>query len=502
MDTKRHAHVYDELLKISLILDFNDVPTPAYIQQKIIECSTYQLKVEKFYIEVTRELANAQKAFGIEKLNLSMLRNNMLTNNEKVKNLPTGKEREAAVDEILENNHKNLLKLQNDVNDLTSVLSAIKQKQVTLKNNNYDIKSLLKLMEQQINQLNIGHPDDPDVKELANSFSEIDKMEEEFELEDVESSVDDDLQSEDSDDILNPEESEDSIVIDEAVEKISTEDFDSIEETNVLGNEPDPDKPNKAVIQENGGQSTEDFMRSFNSDIDDEIASYQNEDTSDSNFEDEINSFLTEEASGKNKPEEESRDRKEITNNSLNKIEETIVEGSESKDSSLDFDNELSSFLINDDSDLNHSEVVDDDDEIDDGVIEDVTKGSEKESTENSKSEVSTPDENTNMDIEIESDVETKEIKAPLVEVDLYDIGIDIGDDIISKHSESPPNTNKKPSTNKSDGVKAKVKKEDPISEEKKVEKKKEPPVQKPQAETKKADTTDIDLNEILNSLD
>jgi len=501
MDTKRHALIYDELLKISLVLDFNDVPTPAYIQQKIIECSTYQLKVEKYYIEVTRELANAQKAFGIEKLNLSMLRNNMLTNNEKVKNLPTGKEREAAVDEILEDNHKNLLKLQNDVNDLTSILSAIKQKQVTLKNNNYDIKSLLKLMEQQINQLNIGHPDDPDVKELANSFSEIDKMEEEFELEDVESSTEEDSLSEDSDELLNTEESEESIVIDEAVEEISTEDLDVIEESKVPGDEPNPDKPNKAVIQEGGGQSAEDFRAQLDSEIDDEIASYQNDDTINSNFEDEIDSFLTEEVLGKNKPEKESRDRKEetTTDDLLSELEENVVENSESNDSSLDFDDELSSFLIDDDSDLNQSE---EDVERNEEIVEEVTSEPEKDTTEDSKSEVSATDENFDMDIEFKSDVETKETKAPLVEVDLSDIGIDLGDDIISDHTESTPPTNKKPSTNKSDGVKATVKKEEPILEDKKIEKKKEPLIQKQQAETKKADTIDIDLNEILNSLD
>lgn len=191
MDSKRLAAIYDNLLKLNMDINFKDTPTPAYIQEKVIQCNEYQRKVEKYFVEATRDFSQYERRFRTEKLNVEILRRQTLTNNEKIKKLPTGKEREAAVDELLEPQHKKLLELENAVNSHKDLLSAVRAVQASLKSTNSDIKTLVRLMEQIINRLNVGSTDDPDVRELKKTLSEIDDSEiEDVTIDDVESSSD------------------------------------------------------------------------------------------------------------------------------------------------------------------------------------------------------------------------------------------------------------------------------------------------------------------------
>lgn len=191
MDSKRLSTIYDNLLKLNIDINFKDTPTPAYIQEKVILCNEYQRKVEKYFVEATRDFSQLERRFRTEKLNVEILRRQTLTNNEKIKKLPTGKEREAAVDELLEPQHKKLLELENAVNSHKDLLSAIRAVQASLKSTNSDIKTLVRLMEQIINRLNVGSTDDPDVRELKKALSEIDESEiEDVTIDDVESSSD------------------------------------------------------------------------------------------------------------------------------------------------------------------------------------------------------------------------------------------------------------------------------------------------------------------------
>lgn len=187
--------IYDKLLKLKIDLDLESIPVPSYIQEKIIQCNEYQRRVERYFIEVTQFLSVKERMFRIEKLNIDMLRRQVLINNESIKKLPTGKEREAAVDEFLEDKYQELLKLENTVCALKDILSAVKTVQSNLKATNADIKVLVRVMEQQINRLNMGHPEDPEIKKLRKTFSELDAyeksleedLEEEIDTEDVES---------------------------------------------------------------------------------------------------------------------------------------------------------------------------------------------------------------------------------------------------------------------------------------------------------------------------
>jgi len=184
------SKIYEELLKLNINLDFENIPTPAYIQARIIECDQYQRKVEKYALQVQQEMTLAERLLKTEKLSIESKKRNTLTSNESIKKLPTGKEREAAVDELLEDDYHELLKLENSFCGLKDLMSSIKTVQYNLRSTFSSIKMLQKNMETQVNRLSVGSPDDPEVKDLHNSMSEIDEMEreEEMTLDDVESS--------------------------------------------------------------------------------------------------------------------------------------------------------------------------------------------------------------------------------------------------------------------------------------------------------------------------
>lgn len=451
MELKRLSFIYDELLKLHIELNFQDVPTPAYIQERLIQCNEYQIKVERFFIEVTRDLSNASRMFKTEKMDLESLRRQTLLNNEKIKKLPTGKERESAADELLETNIRNILKLENEMDGLTSLLSAVKQKQTTLKGVNADIKTLVRIMEQQINRLNVGHPDDPDVKGLAKTFSDIDKIEEELELDGVESSMEI-PQSESSEELINSDDSV-SVELEEPGESVASGEQISIDESIMLGDELEQRTIPTAPGGE-GSQSIEDIEESLVS------VSETPGDVSD---------------------------------------QETIPTAPQGDDRQGDDDieTELASFLMDDASDVfigGSEEDPSTSDEV-------VTETAEPVTTEAVEPDLNVVvEEEISVDIDMEDeitgDVESSVSPAPMVEVDLKDIGFDIDFDEApapSKSTKSSPPTNQtNTNATKSAPVKAAVKKEAEVQ----TPAKKSPPV-----ETKANDISDIDLNDILNQL-
>lgn len=444
MDIKRHAHIYDDLLKLDIILNFHDIPSPSYIQETLIQCNSFQLKTERFFIEVTRDLSTAERMFTTEKLNVSAQRMSILTNNKKVKALPTGKEREAAADEILEDTHRNLLKLENNVNDLKSILSAIKQKQTTLRGTNSDIKSLIKLMEQQVTRMNIGHPDDPDVKELAMTFSEIDNMEDEFNVDDIESSIEI-SQSEDSDKIIE-EESVKPIISDDLEESVALEESVIIDESIVIMDELESDPITDGQVDSD--QITEDIGEIT------KIPATSKKDESPS------------ESESKDTPNEDSQDE-------------------------LSIEDELASLLTEDESDVFQSEDSNKDEDEQTPIIDEPAV--ENDSVADTGDSIVALDITIDDEINLNSDVESRVSEPPKLDVDLSDLGIvlDMGDDIPASAEETLSTNEVKP-TNETGSIEDKAIKEDP-------------PVQKKPIDTDKGtikkEIVDIDLDDILNSI-
>lgn len=181
--------IYTELLKLKLDLEYKDIPTPSYIIDLITKCRSFLIKVEKYMIETTMELDVSKRQFRVEKLNLDIKKRQALINNDRIKKLPSIKEREAAVDELLESDYKNLLDIENNLASLENLASSIKTVYYNLKDTNGDIKTLLSIMKEQINHLNMGLPTDPGMKALADNLGELDQMEKEMTADDVQTST-------------------------------------------------------------------------------------------------------------------------------------------------------------------------------------------------------------------------------------------------------------------------------------------------------------------------
>lgn len=172
------ARIYSEMLRMDVDIRYEDVPTPSSIQTLIILCHTHEQKTEKFLLEVTQELTTMSNRLRLEQLNYDIKKRNILTSNEAVKKLPSIKDREARTDEILENDNRTLIDLQNQVNTLDSLHKAIKAVQSRLKNSAMAVRQIQKVAEIQVGRLNVGRPDDPEVRDLMEGLNDIDRQEE------------------------------------------------------------------------------------------------------------------------------------------------------------------------------------------------------------------------------------------------------------------------------------------------------------------------------------
>jgi hypothetical protein len=194
MATVDKAKIYNDLLSLKITLNFEDIPSPAYIQDRIFECNEQSRKVEKHCIQIKQEYSEAKRHYKLEKFNFDARKRQALTNNEKIKKLPTGKEREAAVEELFEDDLRKLVDLENEVNSLKDLLEAIEMVQNNIKSTSTDIRMLARVMEQQINRLNIGTKEDPEMASINAMYSNLDKqmkedLDKEMNLDDVESST-------------------------------------------------------------------------------------------------------------------------------------------------------------------------------------------------------------------------------------------------------------------------------------------------------------------------
>jgi len=198
------AKIYADLSGIKTEINNDDSPSPSYIQECTFDRNQAERKVEKHYLAVKQELSQIRRFFKIEKFNFDARKRQALSNNEKIKKLPTGKERESACEELFEEDLRKILNLENDFNDLKDLMDAIVMVQGNLKNFAADIRVQLKVMENQVNRLNIGTREDPDVAELHRSLAEIDELEKEMTADDVDSSSES-VQEEPIDELITAE---------------------------------------------------------------------------------------------------------------------------------------------------------------------------------------------------------------------------------------------------------------------------------------------------------
>lgn len=293
-------------------------------------------------------------------------------------------------------------------------------------------------MEQQINRLNIGHPDDPDIKHLKNAFSEIDKLEEEFNIDEVESSV----------------------------EISQSEDFEEVSEKDSVIADP-IESPELSVALEDSNLSEESIV----------VDEKESGPVTTGNIEEET---VTTEDIG------------EITEMSETSKDESSTDSKQSKDedsqSGDDIEDELASILTEYEPEVNTPE--DDSKEDEEQTSTDETEV-QNDSVTDAADSVETPD--IEIGDEIESDVESQVSEPPKLDVDLSDLGFDLDiEDSVPETTKTSSRTENKPT--KETGNKNTDQKNKNTPEEKRS-------VDVTATKTKKPEVEDIDLDDILDSL-
>jgi hypothetical protein len=150
MDTERKNEIYDKLLGISLNIEIKNVPDPRYINEKIGQCHILIEEVEKFYIEVSKEMSIIQRAFNNAIAGYENAKDNLISTDEEIKTLPSLKDREARANVLLKKELTEIKGHRNELSDLENLQKALNLKLKNLSRVNTDVKTQLKLMESQI----------------------------------------------------------------------------------------------------------------------------------------------------------------------------------------------------------------------------------------------------------------------------------------------------------------------------------------------------------------
>jgi hypothetical protein len=441
MDEKRRSFIYTALRKYTVTIEYKEIPDNQYIYKKMCQCSAYLTEVGKISLEVRKAYSDSEKRFRAENQNLRILRNQTLTTNDRVKKLPTGREREAAVDDLLEANVIEVENLETEMRALKELKDAVKEHINIIKNSHMTAKDLLKAYDVPVSKLNLGSYDDPEVADLHRTLAEVDRLEQEEFGNDTESSVNEDNEDEFDGGEASYEEEEN--VGDEFDDiETSLKEKDGLSEiTESLINDTDIVKESEESLDGSEIQVLTDQGDSKESEI--QVLLDSNDETDSSPSE------VSEMAGGNSNPTESSGDQ-------------------------LDDDlGEISSFLT-EDSFVSGLEEDSEDSESD-----------REEKEESKEEEIDNKDDIDLSDVSISDDESSdgkKEKELPSVQIDLSDIGInlDVGDD-----SESIP------SENTSDDI--------PDAEVSEESSKSEPILEEDTGESDGSDDiNDLDLEDIL----
>jgi len=147
--------IYDRLLEIRFKIDIEVLPDPSHINQKIGECHALIEEIEHYSIRISKEISVMQQALNNVTAEYEVKMSTALTQDE-IKNLPSFKDREAAVNILLNEERAQVTKYENEVTDLNNLLKSINLKIRNLNRANNDVKMQLRIFEAQARIGGIG----------------------------------------------------------------------------------------------------------------------------------------------------------------------------------------------------------------------------------------------------------------------------------------------------------------------------------------------------------
>lgn len=150
MEDEKKNSIYDRLLVIDFKIDTEPVLDPRYLNEKIGELHGYIQEVEKFAIQISKEISVFQRALNNAEAKYEDGKERLLTEDPEIKNFPNIKDREAKANSKLKEDLQNIRAQKNEVFDLNNLLKAINLKLKNLSRANMDIRMQLRIMESQI----------------------------------------------------------------------------------------------------------------------------------------------------------------------------------------------------------------------------------------------------------------------------------------------------------------------------------------------------------------
>jgi hypothetical protein len=159
MNSEEKDKIFDRLIAINMEISNGTVmvPDPSYINRKIGECHIYIGEVEKFYINVSKEISVIQRALNNARAKYESEKDNLLTTKETIRSLPSIVEREAMANSLLKDSIREIQNYENELSDLNNLFKAINHKNKNLIRANQDIKSQMRMVEAQVR---LGSPTD------------------------------------------------------------------------------------------------------------------------------------------------------------------------------------------------------------------------------------------------------------------------------------------------------------------------------------------------------
>ena len=173
MNNQDRIAIFDRLSSMTFTIEPKSIPDPRYISEKLGECHVSIEEVEKFYINVSKELSVLQRALNDAEAAYEHAKNDLLSNDPETAGLLSIKDREAKANTKLKAELNDIRNYKNEVEDLKGLLGVINLKLRNLSRSNMDIKTQLRLMESQI-KLGTSMVTDEATKNLMEELSKSD----------------------------------------------------------------------------------------------------------------------------------------------------------------------------------------------------------------------------------------------------------------------------------------------------------------------------------------
>jgi hypothetical protein len=150
MEIQRRENIYDRLSAISMKMEIKTLPDTQYINEKIGQCHVFIEEVEKFFIEISKEMSAVQRALNNALAGYETARDDLMATDPDIMSLPSQKDREAKSNYQLKKELSEIKHYKNDLVDLENLQKAVNVKLKNLSRVNTDIKIQLRLMDSQV----------------------------------------------------------------------------------------------------------------------------------------------------------------------------------------------------------------------------------------------------------------------------------------------------------------------------------------------------------------